>query len=90
MWIRCSINGDMLNLDYIEEIEIVEKTGTIGIHYEIEVVFADQKDREPNKRKSVFRGDFNECKEYSQHIGKALNIISNPNKKTISATIKNL
>ena len=84
MWIRCCINGDMLNLDYVEEIEIVEMTGTIGTHYEIQAVYPTKTKR----RKCIFIGDLKECTEYSKHIGKKLNIISNPNKKTTVAKVE--
>lgn len=87
MWIRCNINGDMINLHHIEEIEIVPKHTNYSVkhglppHYEIEVVFAHPTDEKPKKRKTIFIGSREDCESYSEYIGKQLNVITHYSKK---------
>lgn len=88
MWIKCGINGDLINLNHIEEIEITEKKGTIGSHFELEVVFANNKEQNPKKRKPIWIGSYEECERYRDRIGKVLSAIYNPDKDATLAKAK--
>lgn len=75
-WIKCKVNGDLVNLTYVEEIEINRPEGAPpGPHFELQVVFAHPTQQKTKKRKAIYVGTHYECEKLLEKIQEHLHPI---------------
>ena len=71
-----SEHGDLVNLNYAEEIEINRpEDARPGPHFQLQVVFAHPTQQNPKKRKAIYVGTQYECEKLLEKIQEHLNPI---------------